>query len=143
MIETHAIIIRVEGNEALVESVQSGGCGNCDKNNGCGSGKLAQLFNLKPRRFRVRNETNAQVGAMVRVTLAEGVLLHSALLMYVLPLVLLLFGAFAGQMWANDASSTDAYSAIGGLFGLAIGFAIVKNLSRRQQLLSVAQPVIL
>ena len=143
MIETRAIVIRVEGKEALVESTQGGGCGNCDSENGCGSGKLSQLFGSESRRFRVRNDGNAQVGTLVQVTLAEGVLLRSALLMYMLPLLLLLSGAMLGMQWANDADSSDAYSAIGGLIGLSFGFVLVKGLSLWQRMASVAQPVIL
>ena len=143
MMETRAIVIRLEGKEALVESTQGGGCGNCDSENGCGSGKLSQLFCSTPRRFRVRNDGNAQVGTLVQVTLAEGVLLRSALLMYLLPLVLLLCGALAGAQWADDAASSDAWSAIGGLAGLSLGFVLVKAISLRRHLSSVAQPVIL
>lgn len=142
MIETRAIVIRLEGKEALVESTQGGGCGNCDSENGCGSGKLSQLFCSTPRRFRVRNDANAQVGSLVQVTLEEGVLLRSALLMYMLPLVLLLGGALAGAQWANEVNS-DAWSAIGGLIGLSLGFVLVKVISLRRRLSSVAQPVIL
>ena len=142
MLETRAIVIRLEGDDALVESTQGGGCGRCDSENGCGSGKLSQLFCTQPRRFRVRNEANAQVGSEVQVTLAEGVLLRSALLMYILPLVLLLCGgAVAGQI-ASDAESADGYSVVGGLFGLLLGFILAKGMSLRQRGLSVAQPVI-
>lgn len=143
MIETRAIVIRVDGNDALVESTQGGGCGSCDSENGCGSGKLSQLFCSEPRRFHVRNDGNAQVGALVQVTLADGVLLRSALVVYMLPLVLLLGGAIIGAHWASDAASSDSYSALGGLIGLASGFVLVKGLSLRRRLASVAQPVIL
>lgn len=143
MMQTRAVIIRLEGADALVESTQGGGCGSCDSENGCGSGKLSQLFCSEPRRFRVRNDANAQVGTLVQVTLPEGVLLHSALLMYILPLVLLMIGAMVGAQWAREAESVDAYAAIGGLTGLACGFVLVKVLSLRRRLSSVAHPVIL
>lgn len=143
MIETRAIVIRVEGDDALVESTQGGGCGNCDSENGCGSGKLSQLFCSEPRRFRVRNDGNAQVGALVQVTLPDGVLLRSALVVYMLPLVLLLGGAMIGAQWVNDAADSDAYAALGGLIGLSSGFVLVKGLSLRRRLTSVAQAVIL
>ena len=143
MIETRAIVIRLEGKEALVESTQGGGCGNCDSENGCGSGKLSQLFCSSPRRFRVRNDANAQVGTLVQVTLEEGVLLRSALLMYMLPLVLLVGGALAGAQWANDVAGSDAWAAAGGLIGLSLGFVLVKAISLRRRMSAVAQPVIL
>jgi len=143
MIETRAIVIRLEGKEAVVESTQGGGCGNCDSENGCGSGKLSQLFCSEPRRFRVRNAGNAQVGTLVQVTLPDGVLLRSALVVYMLPLALLLGGAIIGAQWAHDAAGSDAYAALGGLIGLSSGFVLVKGLSLRRRFTSVAQPVIL
>jgi sigma-E factor negative regulatory protein RseC len=143
MIETRAIVIRVEGKEALVESTQGGGCGHCDSENGCGSGKLSQLFCTEPRRFRVLNASNAQIGALVQVTLGEGVLLHSALLMYMLPLVFLLCGAVIGAHWANGTASSEVFSAVGGFTGLALGFAMARLMSLRRSLSSVATPVIL
>lgn len=142
MIETRAIVIRLEGKEALVESAQGGGCGKCDSENGCGSGKLSQLFCSEPRRFRVLNEGNAQIGDWVQVSLAEGVLLQSALLMYMLPLASLVCGAAIGGHWLDEKGS-EVFSAIGGLAGLLLGFAMTKALSSRRNLLSVAKPVIL
>ncbi len=143
MLETRAIVIRVEGREALVESMQGGGCGHCDSEKGCGSGKLSQLFCSEPRRFRVRNDANVPVGTVVQIALAEGLLLRSALLMYMLPLLLLLCGAIVGAQFAHDERSRDVYSAIGGLLGLSLGFVIVKVISLRRNLSAVAQPIIL
>ena len=143
MMETRAIVISVEGKEALVESMQGGGCGHCDSENGCGSGKMSQLFCSEPRRFRVRNDAEAQVGTLVQVTLPEGVLLRSALLMYILPLILLLCGAMAGAQLANEAANADTYAALGGFVGLRSGFVLVNVLSVLRPLASIAQPVIL
>lgn len=142
MMETRAIVISLDGNEALVESKQGGGCGRCDSENGCGCGKLSQLFSTQPRRFRVRNEAHAQVGAEVMVTLGEGVLLRSAVLMYMLPLVLLFAGAAMAGQWAPDAASADGYAGAGGLAGLALGFLLAKWWSLRQRGLAQAQAVI-
>ena len=142
MIETRAVVIRIEGNEAIVEATQGGGCGNCDSENGCGTGKLSQLFCSEPRRFRVLNEADAKVGTMVQITLPEGMLLRSALLMYMLPLLMLFGGAVAGAYLQNDGINSDLYSAIGGLAGLSLGFLLVKSVSLRRRLASVARPVI-
>lgn len=143
MLETRAVVISLDGKNALVEAIQGGGCGNCDSEKGCGTGKLSQLFCSEPRRFHVRNDANAQVGSLVRVAMAEGLLLRSALLMYLLPLALLLGGAITGMQIVHDEQSRDVYSAIGGLLGLLLGFVIVKRLSQRQSLSSIALPVIL
>ncbi len=143
MIETRAMVVQLEGKYALVESVQGGGCGNCNSESGCGSSKLSQLFGREPRQFRVLNKGNAQVGTLVQVTLPEGVLVSGALLMYIFPLILLLVGAMAGGLWGNDTINTETFSAIGGLLGLVLGFFLVKIISLKQRLISHAQPVIL
>lgn len=143
MIQMRAIVIQLDGKNALVESTQGGGCGNCDTQNGCSSSKLSQLFCSEPRRFRVRNDGNAQPGTLVQVTVPEGVLLHSALLMYILPLAFMLLGAVSGRQLANDLSYNDVYSAAGSFVGLVSGFLLVKGLSMRSRVYSSAQPVIL
>ena len=142
MLETRAVVISLHGKEALVEAEQGGGCGNCSSENGCSSGKLSQLFCREPRRFRVLNEGNATVGAQVQITVAEGVLLRSAMLMYLLPLVLLFVGAALGSWWGGEGLEGDTYAAVGGLSGLFAGFLLVRLLSVRRRLSSVAQPLI-
>lgn len=141
MLETRAIIIQLDGAEAVVEAKQGGGCGHCDSEKGCG--KAAQLFCSQPRRFRVRNDINARIGEEVQVSVADGVLLRSAAIIYLLPLVLLLAGGLLGSHWAGDVSHRDGYAAIGALLGLAAGFALVRLVTLRQRVLSPVQPVII
>lgn len=142
MLETRAIIIQLDGTEAVVEAQQAGGCGNCDKVNGCTSGKLSKLFCTQPRRFRVYNGIDARIGEEVQVIVADGVLLRSALTLYVLPLLSLLVGGLLGSHWADTAANRDAYAAIGALIGLVAGFALARLLALRQHTSSNAQPVI-
>lgn len=139
MIEARAIVIRVQGNEALVEAVGEGGCGQCSSEKGCGSGKLTQLFCSKPRQFTVQNEAHAGVGDEVQITLQDGVLLRSSILMYVMPLALLLSGGILGAHWSHDAASRDGYAAAGSLLGLGGGFLLAKWASKRQQVMAVAR----
>jgi sigma-E factor negative regulatory protein RseC len=141
MLETRAFVVQVYGNEALVEAIGEGGCGQCSSEKGCGSNKLTQLFCSKPRQFKVHNEANAGVGDEVTVTLADGVLLRSSILMYVLPLVLLLSGGALGAHWSYDAASRDGFAAIGSLLGLIAGFGLAKWLSKRLRVMAVAHPV--
>ena len=139
MIQARAIVIHLDGKDALVESTQGGGCGNCDTTNGCGSSKLSQLFCSEPRRFRVRNDDNAQVGTFVQIVVPDGMLLHSALLMYILPLVLLLLGAILGAQFTHEEADSDVYSVAAGFVGLVLGFAVARSLSIRRRFLISAQ----
>lgn len=127
MLDMRAIVMQVEGDEALVQPLSTGGCGHCDSEGGCGSGTLTKLFcSSKPRHFKVRNEARATVGDEVLISVADGVLLRGALKMYVLPLIMLLVGGAVAAGLASDAVGRDAYAVAGALFGLILGFILAK-----------------
>jgi sigma-E factor negative regulatory protein RseC len=127
MLEMRAIVIQVNGEEASVQPLSTGGCGHCDSEGGCGSGTLTKLFcSNKPRQFKVSNEAGASVGDEVQVSIPDGVLLRGAMKMYVLPLILLLAGGVAGVGLAGEVSSHDAYAVAGAVIGLLLGFVLAK-----------------
>lgn len=135
MLETRAVVVRVEGQHAFVQASQGGGCGQCG-GKGCGTAKLSRMFCSKPREFQVDNPINARVGDQVVVSVADGTVLRGIGLAYLLPLALLVAGALLGSFLAAQAGQRDAYAAAGALAGLALGFVISKRFSgrlRRQQ----------
>ncbi len=141
MLDTRAIVVRLEGDEAVVEAVHGGGCGACSGANGCSSGSMSKMLCVKPRQFRVRNEIGARVGEEVEVSVAEGALLRSALTLYALPIALLFAGAIAGSAWAG-AGAHDAGAAAGAAAGLLAGFALARIITKRQQSRSASAPAI-
>ena len=127
MLEMRAIVIQVEGEEASVQPLDTGGCGHCDGEGGCGSGTLAKLFcSHKPRHFKVSNEVRAKVGDEVQVSIPDGALLRGAVKMYVLPLILLLAGGFAGVGLAGGTAARDVYAVAGAVIGLLLGFILAR-----------------
>jgi sigma-E factor negative regulatory protein RseC len=127
MLEMRAIVVQVQGEEASVQPLGTGGCGHCDSEGGCGSGTLTKLFcSNKPRHFKVRNQARAKVGDEVQVSLPDGVLLRGAARMYLLPLVLLLAGGIAGVSLASEAALRDAYAVAGAVIGLLLGFILAR-----------------
>lgn len=142
MLETRAIIIQVDGTEAVVEAAQGGGCGQCASVNGCSSGKLSKMFCARPRRFRVHNGIEARVGDEVQVSLQDGELLRSVSILYMLPLALLMAGGFIGASMATSVASRDGYAALGALLGLVLGFAGARWYTLRQPVASGVRPVI-
>ena len=141
MLETRAIIIKIQGNEAMVEAIGEGGCGHCSSENGCGSGTLGKLFCSHPRQFKVLNEAQAVVGEEVQITLQDGVLLRSSMLLYVLPLVLLLAGGMLGSLMSSNPTSKDGFAAAGSLLGMVAGFLLAKWLAKRFSVVAVAKPL--
>ncbi len=141
MLETRAVVTRLEGTEALVEAVQGGGCGQCSAG-GCGSGKLSQVFCVHPRQFRVRNDIHAAVGEEVQVAVADGTVLRSALILYGLPLLLLFGGALCGAHWLGGIAGRDAGAAVGAVGGLLAGLVLARLIASRQRTVFAASPVI-
>ncbi len=126
MLEMRAIVIQVQGDDASVQPLGGGGCGHCDSEGGCGSSKLTQLFCSKPRNFIAHNEAHAKIGDEVQVELADGVLLSSAIRMYIIPVALVLVGGMLGAYLADNASGRDAYAVIGAVIGLLCGFLLAR-----------------
>lgn len=132
MLETRAVVVRVEGRHAFVQASQSGGCGQCG-GKGCGTAKLSRMFCSKPREFRVDNPINARAGDLVVVSVADGAVLRGIALAYLLPLGLLVAGALLGSSFAVQDGQQDGYAAAGGFAGLALGFALSKWFAARRE----------
>jgi sigma-E factor negative regulatory protein RseC len=127
MLEMRAIVIQVEGDEASVQPLSTGGCGHCNSEGGCGSSSLSKLFcSHKPRHFKVSNEVHAKVGDEVQVSIPDGVLLRGAMKLYVLPLILLLLGGIVGVGMAEESAGRDIYAAAGAVIGLLLGFVLAR-----------------
>jgi sigma-E factor negative regulatory protein RseC len=128
MMEIRAIVIQLQGEDASVKPIGTGGCGHCDSEGGCGSGTLTKLFcSNKPRNFKVRNEVGAKVGDEIQISIPDGALLRGAMKMYVLPLILLLAGGITGVGLAgSEAAGRDAYAVAGAVIGLLLGFILAR-----------------
>jgi sigma-E factor negative regulatory protein RseC len=127
MLEMRAIVVQTHGENASVQPLGTGGCGHCDSEGGCGSSTLTKLFcSNKPRLFKVRNKARARVGDEVQVSIPDGMLLRGAMKMYVLPLILLLLGGFAGVALTREAALRDAYAVAGAVVGMLLGFILAR-----------------
>ncbi|GAB1232146.1 hypothetical protein UT4_06120 [Ferrigenium sp. UT4] len=143
MNEMRAIVVSLRGDQAEIAPVGNFGCSHCNSGNGCGSGKLAQMFcSNKPRQFIARNSAQAHIGDEVNVVLPAGLLLRSSLLMYILPLALLLGGALLGAAMADTHAARDGYALAGALAGLLAGFAAGRAIAAGARQQAVVQSVV-
>ncbi len=141
MNEMRAIVLSLHGSEAEIAPVGGNGCGHCASGNGCGSGKLSQLFcSSKQRSFRVNNAISAKVGDEVNVGLPDGVLLRNSLLMYVLPLTFMLCASLLASSFFEGAR--DEAASLGAGAGLLTGFLVVRQLTSRSNMQAVVRSVV-
>lgn len=119
-----AIVRTLDGQHAHVE-VESGGCGRCHEEGGCGGQHLTQMFCGGAKTYDVENTIGANVGDRVTVAIAAGNLRRSANLAYVLPLVAAIGGAALGASFGGDLSAI-----LGAGIGLTVAFIYAARRSR-------------
>jgi len=143
MLEIRAIVVSVQGEQAEISPARGGGCGHCDSANGCGSGKLSELFcSSQTRKFVVLNSAGAKVGDEVEVTLPEGILLRSSWRVYGLPLLLLFCGGLIGSSLAGEAASRDGLALIGSVAGLLSAFVWTRFFTKADTPQAVARSIV-
>ncbi len=128
MLQEQGVVVAVEPGAIWVETVRASTCGACKAKAGCGHHLINEQQSGQRARLRVPSQDSHQVGDTVNVELPEGALMRGALWVYGLPLVLLFIGALLGSALAIE--TVDA-SAILGMAGLFLGFAINRVMSRR------------
>lgn len=130
--EVEAVVRRIEDRHVLVELTENvGSCGRCEAPGGCRSARLSELFGPSCRSFRLPNTINARPGERVIVRIGEGVMLRTALMVYLLPVLLLLLGAAFG-IGLGGASDADGAALIGGAAGAVAALPVIAGYLRRR-----------
>lgn len=116
MLEQTAEVVETASNGIWVHAVEPSGCGTCG-GQGCGSRRIAQLFQRKPRNFLVDCDLSLSPGDRVVVGIPHGRVLRSALRAYGVPLGLMLGGALLAQAVQPGDASALAGLVLGGVAG--------------------------
>lgn len=143
MIETPAVVVKLEGALAHVETRGATGCGSCTPGKSCATASLGKIFGAKPRLFRALNQIGAKAGDSVIVGVADGALLRGSLAVYMLPLVLLVAGALVATWLAPDAAAREPWSIAGAAAGLVAGVIWLKLFTAKIASNPRFQPVVL
>lgn len=133
-----------EDGFAWVETRRKAVCDSCSVQKGCGTSVLARLFGRRMARVRVRNTLDARVGDEVIVGIEDGLLVRSSVAAYLMPLIWMLLGAIGGGMIAEALQwpAVEGVSAVGGLLGLAAGFASLRRYARISAAAGTGHPVL-
>ena len=102
---------------------------------GCDTGKMNQckscLIGAKIK-ARVHNSRGAREGDIVTVSMSRAKIMKGAAAFYLIPVIFLIAGAFAGPYVGDFLSIDNSLSAIiGGFVSLVFGFYIVRKISER------------
>jgi sigma-E factor negative regulatory protein RseC len=127
-----------EAGWAMVVTEKGDVCSNCESAQFCHS-----LADCSKMETRVLNRANAGVGDQVIISLSSNSVFKSAVILYILPTLSLLFGAIAGSQLHNHIGISETGGTILFAFvGLILGFSIAVLISKHQKSDSKLIPVI-
>ena len=141
MIEQNAFVISSNDEFAWVEVQRQSTCGQCAAQKGCGTSVLSKVLGRKMNNIKVLNPPGAQAGDQVVIGLHENVLLKSAVISYLLPLVLMFTGALLFQSLFEVAN--EVVTVAGATLGFVAALWVLKLFSVRKKSDPDYQPVIL
>ncbi|MBN2804751.1 MAG: SoxR reducing system RseC family protein [Deltaproteobacteria bacterium] len=119
--ETGSVVELKQGNKVIVEVNRGEACGACAAKGACQT--LGGGTSAKAVFFEMINDVSAKKGDRVKISMLESAVFKASFVLYLIPALFVLFGAFMGSRVAvAPEGDHDAYVLIGSLGGLIAGF---------------------
>ncbi|EIJ69035.1 SoxR reducing system RseC family protein [Pasteurella bettyae] len=140
MLTESAVVINYQAGQATVKCQAKSACGSCAAKTACGTSVLSELTGeMSEHILTVETITPLQVGQQVEIGLEERSLIFSALLVYVVPLITLLFSTFI----AEQLFTQEWISALFIFILTALSFFAVSVYSKKINKKSAFKPILL
>jgi len=116
------IIESTDNQRATVRIERTSACAHCDSRDAC------RVMGGKAEVIEVPNPFNAKVGDRVEIGVPTGTYLKFTLMVYFLPVVALIIGAFLGKAWGPSLGLASPLADVfgGGLF-MVLTFLVLKR----------------
>jgi len=125
MIKEKGIVETVAGDKAVVRIPQGSSCATCESRAAC------SIDNDKEILVEVKNELHAKAGDHVEISMPAPSLFKMGMLVYLFPVLALIFGAGAGDLCAGYLEmDANLASIIGGIVALGISFGVLRRIER-------------
>lgn len=145
MVEEPGVIISLDGDYASVAPLPATDCKSCAASGACGTTLLAPLFSKKKRLLVAENSINARPGDEVVIGLNRTALVFASLMVYLLPLLVLVIAAIAGESLALVLGLEDGeiISILSGLGGASLTFIFVSRVIRSALFSVFFEPILI
>jgi len=145
MIEENAQVVRIQDDEVWVETQRSSSCASCSAEKGCGTATLSKVLGKRHNVVRVLSTIPLGVGDQVVIGIREQALVRGSLAVYAVPILLLLLGALAGELGAEQFvwENAELASVTLGISGLLAGLVWLRRFTRGIQNDPNFQPLVL
>ncbi len=128
MEKEQGIVEQADQHRALIRIERSSHCATCTSRDHCHSS------NDREMQIELDNTLQVKKGDSVEIALPTRSLLKLSMLVYLGPILLLLAGALAGQLWAQSSASDPTLpSVLGGVGAMAVGFGILKGVDKKMR----------
>lgn len=126
MITETGRIVAIENDSLWVQTVRKSACAQCSARKGCGQAVLAQL-GREPGYLKVslngQASQNYQVNQYVEIGMAEQVIVKSTLLIYLMPLLIMMFAIAASATFTQS----EPWALVCGVVGLGVGALMART----------------
>ena len=128
MVEEIATVVQVESSGVWLQTKVVSSCQSCSAQDSCTSGVVAKAMTRRDYRFFLPQTTSELlVGQQVRIGIAEEVLVKSAFLVYLLPLLM-----FIGAIGVAVAGGwNEAMQLVAGIAGGFAGMLLARKFGSR------------
>lgn len=136
-------VVSIEGEWVWVETHQTTACQSCSAKSGCGQSLINSVFSGKRHYVKVAVNSlkeSVQLHDEVEIAIPEHAMLRGSFWLYLLPLLLLIAGAMAGDHLAGGQG--DLYQIIGAGAGFVVAVLLVRGYSYLHRADPAYQPVL-
>jgi len=141
MMRSLATVVAVDPGIITVTCQQQTSCGHCASRDSCGTGIVSKAVPGRSHLVKIATRTRVSIGEVVEIGLSEQSMLHSAILVYVLPLLFLVLGAVLGQWWFVDlAGSSELGVILTAVLSAAVGLWLARHFAKRLEGNSAYKP---
>jgi sigma-E factor negative regulatory protein RseC len=128
MLEEVGVVVRVEGEMAVVKTRRSSMCDGCHSGGFCKA-----LVGGSDMEVAARNGVGAKLGDEVRITIASKTFLKASFLVYMVPVTALILGALLGSTVGRSlypGDSSDLFPVVFGLVFFFLSFIVMRVWAR-------------
>jgi len=124
MVKEQGIVEKVEDRRAMIRVNRTSACATCTSRGSCQMEKRDVVV-------EVANDLQAKVGDQVELSLPEGAVMKLSIIVYLLPIIALIIGAFTGASIGNALLLNASVSALaGGATLMILVFFFLKRLEK-------------
>lgn len=131
------------GYHIALSCEQKTSCSSCASQKSCGTGIVSKAVGKKSLLWQLDTQQKVTPGQVVEIGFPEKSLLQSAALVYVLPLVMMMFGAWLGDAWLAPALQTgEGVTILSAALFIGLGIALAKRWSVKLEQRSAREVVL-